>query len=158
MLKKGGKKMKRILGMLVIFAAFLFGDLMAQSSITVQRNGTKANFTLTAADTILNTNTLRKTIVLSAKQSVQLYSVRVDIDSISGTPAHTIALQGSMDNTNWTGISSVSWAGSSADTAFMFTDIATGIAWPFVSVLVTGSSTSKSQLTGLASRWLDEVK
>ncbi len=149
--------MKRILGMLVIFAAFLFGDLMAQDA-RVSLNGTNFNLTLDASDTILNTNTLRKTIGLAAKRSVQLYTIQVTLDSISGTPAHTTTLNGSIDNSNWTTISTVSWAGSSSDTTFVLTDIATGVAWPFVSVLVTGSSTSKSQLTYLGGRFIDEVR
>jgi len=151
--------MKRIIGLLVIFAALLFTtEVMAQSKKTLARDGVNANFTLNASDTILNTNTLRKTIVLGAKKSVQLYSVHVTLDSISGTPAHTVTLNGSMDNSNWTTISTVSWKGTTADTSFVITDISTGIAWPYVSLLVTGSSSSKSQLTGLNTRWLDEVR
>ena len=150
--------MKKIFVLLAIFAAFIFtNELMAQDA-TVSRNGTNFNLTLTAADTILDSNTLRKTIGLGAKASVQLYSVQVTLDSISGTPAQTITLNGSIDNSNWSTISTVSWAGSASDTTFYFTDIATGIAWPYVSVLVTGSGSSKSQLTFLGGRFIDEVR
>ncbi len=114
--------------------------------------------TLDAGDTILNTNTLSKVIGVVAKESVQLYTIQVTIDSLSGTPAHTIALQGSIDNSNYTAISSVSWGGTTSDTTFVWTDISTGVAWPYMRVLVTGSSTSKSQLTYLGGRFFDEVR
>lgn len=150
--------MKRILGMLVIFAALLFTtEVMAQDA-RVARNATRFDVTLDAGDTILNTNTLSKVIDVSLKQSVQLYTIQVTMDSLSGTPAHTINTQGSIDNSNWTTIDTVSWGGTTSDTTFIITDISTGIAWPFVRLLVTGSSTSKSQLTYFGGRFIDEVR
>lgn len=150
--------MKKIIGLLVIFAGLLFvNEAMAQDAY-VSRGGTNFNISLDASDTILNANTLSKTIGLKAKRSVQLYSMQVTLDSISGTPAHTTVLAGSLDNANFTTITTVSWAGSSSDTTFVMTDISTGVAWPFMRVQITGSSTSKSQLTYLGGRFFDEVK
>ena len=150
--------MKKLFILFAVFAAFIFtSELMAQD-VTITRNATNFNVSLDAGDTILNTNTLRKTIGVGAKASVQLYSIQVGLDSISGTPAHTITLNGSIDNTNWSTISTVSWGGTTSDTLFYFTDVSTGVAWPYVSVLVTGSSTSKSQLTSLRGRFIDEVR
>ena len=148
--------MKRIIGLLVIFAALSL-QVVAQDAY-VSRNGTNFHVSLDAGDTILNTATLSKVISLGAKQSVQLYSIQVTMDSISGTPAHTIVLAGSIDNSNYTDIDTVSWGGSASDTTFIWTDISTGVAWPFMRVKVTGSSTSKSQMTYLGGRFIDEVK
>ena len=148
--------MKKILFLFGVFA-MLSMTAMAQDA-HVRQGGTNFLVTLDAGDTILNTNTLAKVIGLKAKQSVQLYTYQVTMDSLSGTPAHTIAFQGSIDNSNWTAISSVSWGGTTSDTTFVVTDISTGIAWPYVRLLVTGSSTSKSQLTYFGGRFIDEVR
>lgn len=147
--------MKKLILLLGIIAITF--TVQAQD-VTVARNGSNFEVSLDAGDTILNTNTLRKTIGTGAKPAVQLYSIQLTMDSISGTPAHTLALQGSMDNSTWVAISSVSWGGTASDTTIYFTDISTGIAWPYVSVLVTGSSTSKSQMTKLVGRFIDEVR
>ena len=148
--------MKRIIGLFVIFVALSF--TVAAQDAYVSRHGTNFEVALDAGDTVLNTNTLSKVIGLKAKQSVQLYSIQVTMDSISGTPAHTIILAGSLDNSNYTTISTVSWGGTASDTTFVWTDIATGVAWPYMRVKVTGSSSSKSQMTYLGGRFIDEVR
>ncbi len=150
--------MKYIITLFGIFALLLFTSEVNAQDATVRQGATNFKIALDAGDTILNTNTLRKTIGVGAKQSVQLYTIQVTIDSISGTPAHTITTAGSIDNSNWTTIDTVSWGGTTSDTTFVITDISTGIAWPYVSVLVTGSSSSKSQLTYLGGRFIDEVR
>ena len=150
--------MKRLFILIGIFASLLFTTEVIAQDYTMPRGGTNFNISLDAGDTILNTNTLSKTVGLKAKQSVQLYSMQVTLDSISGTPAHTTVLAGSIDDSNYTTITTVSWAGSSSDTTFVMTDISTGVAWPFMRVQITGSSTSKSQLTYLGGRFFDEVK
>jgi len=149
--------MKKLLLFIGIIALFAF-SVNAQDSKTVARNGTNVVFVLDAGDTILNANTLDKEIALGTKLSVQLYQVQVRLDSISGTPAHTTVLAGSMDGTTFADIDTVSWAGSTSDTTFYFTDISTGIAWRFVRLRVTGSSSSKSQMTVLSGRFFDEVR
>ena len=93
--------MKRILGILVIFAAFLFTGLMAQDAV-VDRNGTNFTVYLTSADVVEDTDTLDKVIDVSTKQSVQLYCIQVSLDSVTGTPAHTTTLDGSVDNSFYT--------------------------------------------------------
>jgi len=149
--------MKRILGILVIFSAFLFTGLMAQDAV-VDRNGTNFTVYLTSADVVEDTDTLDKVIDVSTKQSVQLYCIQVSLDSVTGTPAHTTTLDGSVDNSFYTNISTVSWAGSSEDTSFVFSDISTGVPWSYMRVRIIGSSSSDSQLTKLKGRFFDEVK
>ena len=148
--------MKKILLLIGIIAAFAL-SAQAQDAY-VSSNGTNFIITLDAGDTISATGTVAKVIGVGAKKSVQLYSIMVTIDSISGTPTETVILAGSMDNTTFTTITSVSWAGSSSDTTFHYTDIATGVAWPYLRVRATEGSTGKGQMTTLRGRFLDEVR
>lgn len=144
---------------LFVFAALLFAGVMMAQDAVVQRNGTNFNVSLTEADTTSGTTTtVSKTIGVGAKQSVQLYSIQVSIDSLSGTPAYTVYLDGSMDNSNWVNITSTAWGGTASDTTFYFTDISTGIAWSYVRVRLPGASGAKSQLTKLTGRFFDEVR
>lgn len=148
--------MKKILFLLGMIALFAIG-VQAQD-YTVSRNGTNFNIALDAGDTITDTGTLSKTIGVGNKQSVQLYTIQVSLDSISGTPAEAVVLAGSLDNVNWTTITTVNWAGSASDTTFFYTDISTGVGWSYLRVKSTGSGTGKGQLMTLVGRFFDEVK
>ncbi len=151
--------MKRIIGLVVIFAALLFTNEVIAQDAYVQRNGTNFNVALDAGDTISNNSTtLSKVIGIGAKQSVQLYSIQVSLDSISGTPTTAWVLAGSLDNVNYTTITTVNWAGSSSDTTFYYTDISTGVAWSYLRVGGTEGGTAKSQLTKIIGRSFDEVR
>ena len=148
---------KKILFLIGIIALFAF-NVQSQDA-TVSRNGTNFTILLDAADTISdNSTTLSKVIGVGNKQSVQLYSIQVSLDSISGTPTEAWILAGSMDNVNWTTITTVNWTGTSSDTTFFYTDISTGVAWPYLRVGGTESGTAKAQLTTLRGRFLDEVR
>ena len=141
-----------------MFAAFGFTQMMAQNA-TVARGGTNFNVQLDAGDTISdNSTTLSKTIGVGSKVSVQLYSIQVSLDSISGTPTESWVLAGSLDNSNWNTITTVTWAGTSSDTTFYYTDISTGVLWPYMRVMGTESGTAKAQLTKLIGRFADEVR
>jgi hypothetical protein len=144
---------------LFIFVALLFAVTVAAQDETVGRGGTNFNVALDAGDTLSNNSTtLSKTIGVGAKLAVQLYSIQVTVDSISGTPTEAWVLAGSMDNVNWTTITTVNWTGTSSDTTFHYTDISTGVAWPYLRVKGTESGTAKAQLTTLKGRFLDEVR
>ena len=149
--------MKKILFLIGIIALFAF-NVQAQDA-TVMRNGTNFNVLLDAGDTIsTNSTTLSKTIGVGNKQSVQLYSIQVSLDSISGTPTEAWVLAGSMDNVNFVDIDTVSWTGTASDTTFWYTDISTGVAWPYMRVKGTESGTAKAQLTKVIVRFADEVR
>jgi len=144
---------------LFVFASLIFaGQMMAQDA-NVTRNGTHFNVSLDAGDTLSNNSTtLSKVIGIGNKQAVQLYSIMVTLDSISGTPTESIVLAGSMDNIAYVGIDTVSWTGTSSDTTFYYTDISTGVAWNYMRVLSTESGTAKAQLTKLVGRFIDKVR
>lgn len=148
--------MKKLLFIFGIIAAFSFA-VQAQDAF-VSSNGTNFNVTLDAGDTISETGSVSKVISLGAKQSVQLYSIMVTLETVSDTPAETIVLAGSMDNETYSTITSVSWAGTSADTTFYYTDISTGVAWPYLRVSATEGGTAKGKMTTLRGRCFDEVK
>lgn len=148
---------KKLLFLIGIIALFAF-NVQAQDA-TISRNATNFNVVLDAGDTISNNGTtLYKVIGVGGKQSVQLYSIQVSLDSISGTPTEAIVLAGSMDNVNYVDIDTVSWTGTASDTTFYWTDIATGVAWPYMRVYITESGTAKAQLTKLIGRFIDEVR
>ena len=148
---------KKLFVLIGIIALFAF-NVQAQDA-TVARNGTNFNVLLGDSDTISDlSTTLSKTIGVGNKQSVQLYSIQVSLDSISGTPTEAWVLAGSMDNVNFVDIDTVSWTGTASDTTFYWTDISTGVAWPYMRVKGTESGTAKAQLTKLIGRFFDEVR
>lgn len=149
--------MKKLLFIIGIIALFAF-NVEAQDA-TISRNGSNFNISLDAGDTISNNSTtLYKVIDLGAKDAVQLYSIQVSLDSISGTPTEAVVLAGSMDNSNYSTITTVNWTGTSSDTTFYYTDVSTGVAWRFLRVYITEGGTAKAQLTSLRGRILDKVK
>ena len=95
--------MKKYIFLLTIFAALCM-TVAAQDAV-VQRLGSNFEVTLDAADTLSNNSTtLSKVIGLGAKPAVQLYSIQVTVDSISGTPTEAWVLAGSLDNSNYTNV------------------------------------------------------
>ena len=149
--------MKKYIFLLTIFAALCF--TVAAQDVTIPKAGSNFDVTLTAADTLSNNSTtLYKVIGVGSKLSVQLYSIQVDVDSISGTPTEAWVLAGSMNNSDYVNIDTVSWSGSTSDTTFYFTDISTGVLWPYLRVMGTESGTAKGQLTRLVGRFVDEVR
>ena len=148
---------KKLFVLIGIIALFAF-NVQAQDA-TVARNGTNFNVLLDAGDTISdNSTTLSKIIGVGNKQAVQLYSIQVSLDSISGTPTEAWVIAGSMDNSNYVDIDTVSWSGSTSDTTFYFTDISTGVLWPYIRIKGTESGTAKAQLTKVIGRFADEVR
>jgi len=148
---------KKILFLIGIIALFAF-NVQAQDA-TVSRNATNFVVALDAGDTISNNSTtLSKVIGVGGKQAVQLYSIQVTLDSISGTPTEAVVLAGSLDNSNWTTITTVNWTGTASDTTFVYTDVSTGVAWPYMRVHITESGTAKAQLTDLRGRFIDKVR
>ena len=149
--------MKKILFLIGIIALFAI-NVQAQEA-NVNRNGTHFNVLLDAGDTISNNSTtLSKTIGVGNKQAVQLYSIQVSLDSISGTPTEAWVLAGSLDNSNWTTITTVNWTGTASDTTFYYTDVSTGVLWTYLRVQGTESGTAKAQLTKVIGRFADEVR
>ena len=149
--------MKKMLFIIGIIALFAF-NLEAQDAY-ISRNGANFNVSLDAGDTVSNNSTtLYKVIDLGNKDAVQLYSIQVTLDSISGTPTESVVLAGSMDNSTFANIDTVAWAGSASDTTFFYTDISTGVAWRYLRVHITESGTAKAQLTALRGRILDKVR
>jgi hypothetical protein len=148
------KKFAFIIGIIALFAF----SVQAQD-VTLSRSATNFNVTLDAGDTISNNSTtLSKTIGIGAKAAVQLYGIQVTLDSISGTPTEAVVLAGSMDNSNWATITTVNWAGTSSDTTFVYTDVSTGVVWPYLRVHITESGTAKAQLTSLRGKIVDKGK
>lgn len=149
--------MKKLILFLTIFAALSIQ--VAAQDVTIPKAGSNFDVTLDAGDTLSATAlTLSKVIGVGSKLSVQLYSIQVTLDSISGTPAVSTVLAGSLDNSNYTTISTVAWAGTTSDTTFVITDVSTGVLWPYMRVRSTESGTAKSQLTRLVGRFVDEVR
>ena len=149
--------MKKLLFLIGIIALFAI-NVQAQDA-NVNRNGTHFNVLLDASDTISNNSTtLSKTIGVGNKQAVQLYSIQVSLDSISGTPTEAWVLAGSLDNSNWTTITTVNWTGTASDTTFYYTDVSTGVLWTYLRVQGTESGTAKAQLTKVIGRFADEVR
>ena len=149
--------MKRLLIILGVLLALTLG-VQAQD-VTVSKNATNFNVTLTAADTVSdNSTTISKVIGLRAKGAVQLYSIQLSLTKVSGTPTAAWVLAGSMDGTYYADIDTVNWAGSAADTTIIWTDISTGVAWPYMRVKGTEGGTAKTLVAKLIGRFIDKVR
>jgi hypothetical protein len=124
-------------------ARIVYNSNISQS---LGKQGTNVYYAGGTADTVTNTDTWTYSLDLSAKQDLQLYNIHMKLDSVSGTPAHTVILSGTFDGTTDVDIDTVSWAGSSADTTFLFTDVSTGVLYKKLYITVTGASSSKSSV------------
>jgi hypothetical protein len=107
--------MKKLILFLTIIAALSIQ--VAAQDVTIPKAGSNFDVTLTAVDTLSNNSTtLSKVIGVGSKLSVQLYSIQVTVDSISGTPTQAWVLAGSMNNSDYVDIDTVSWTGTDGDT------------------------------------------
>ena len=129
---------------LVLFCAFSLSAQDVNQSLSAK--GTNLYYAGVSSDTITNTDTWTYSVDLSAKGDIQLYNIHMKLDSLSGTPAHTINTYGTFDGTKLIAIDTVSWKGTSADTTFVLSNLTTGILYKKLYIRVTGSSTSKSSV------------
>ena len=137
--------MKKVI---LFFGLILFALTVSAQDVTktVGRNASNFDYTGTAADTITNTDTWSMVINTKAKDARQGYKIMVVLDSVSGTPADACILAGSMDNSTFANIDTVSWTGTSSDTTFYYTDVATGVLWNYLRIAITGTGTQKAKV------------
>lgn len=124
--------MKKVL--LVLASIFIAVLSYAQTDISVE--GLKGNYTdgqkfdinanktykffygSETADTVTNNDTIwyRNYIIENLYDAVK-HELRIELDSVSGSPALNVALRGKYSyNDSYTSISNVDWAGTSSDT------------------------------------------
>jgi hypothetical protein len=136
------KKLTLIFGIL-LFAVGIFAQDVKQS---LPDRSSNVYYAGTAADTILNTDTWTYGLDMAGRKDVQLYTIHMKMDSVSGTPAHGIGLYGTFDGVTLDSIAGVSWAGTSSDTTFKFQDVSTGLLYRKMYIKVWGAATSKSKV------------
>jgi hypothetical protein len=114
---------------------FLFALVV---SLTISANAQRAfTMPLAAGDTIVNTGTSSKVILLTAPY--QGIAVQVILTKLSGTGAGTVQLQGCNDGVNYTNIGSAFTITNVTTQSTMF--YVTGPVPVYLKVLATGSGT-----------------
>ena len=109
-------------------------------------NASNVTFTGTAGDTITDTDSWSYQWNLASKNKRQGYHLMVKLDSVSGTPADACVLAGSDDNVTFNTITTVSWTGTTSDTTFYYSDVATGVLWRYLRLTITGTGTQKAKV------------
>lgn len=137
--------MKRLV---YIFTIILFALNMSAQDVSKSfgKNASNIVYVGQDSDTITNTDTWTMQFNLAAKNALQGYSVMVKLDSVSGTPADACVLAGSHDGSTWNTITTVSWTGSTSDTTFYYSDVATGVFWRYMRIAITGTGTQKAKV------------
>lgn len=98
-----------------------------------------------------------KSAYLGGKDKVQLYTVTIGLDSISGTTAITTTLQSSHDaGVTWVDISSQDFSMTQSDTAIHFQDLSTGTDAPRLRTKTDGAASTKVKLDYLYFRVTDK--
>ena len=115
-------------------------------SKTISRVGSNVTYVGDASDTIANTDTWYMQFNMVAKDARYGYNLMVKLDSVSGTPSDACVLAGSQDGSTWNTITTVSWAGTSADTTFYYNDVSTGVLWRHLRIAITGTGTQKAKV------------
>lgn len=137
--------MKKIL--LLVTVLFLAFSLNAQDfTQSIGKNASNVTFTGRTQDTITDTDTWSYVWQMSAKNALYGYNLYVSLDSVSGTPADAAVLAGSQDNSTYTTISTISWAGTTSDTILIFNDVSTGVLFRYLRLAITGTGTQKAKV------------
>ena len=147
--------MKKIIFLSIILSLTLVPFIKsqeAQANHVVLKSELHERYRCTAGDTILNTATWNYVLDISKKDKPQQIGIFMEMNKISGTPAHTIKMGYGYDiaeDSSFVYGTTITWAGLN-DTMFVYQDTS-GIIAPYFKILVTGSSTSKSKVDDL--RW-----
>ena len=142
------KKLVLIISIIVLALTVSAQDVTKSFS----RVGSNVSYTGDAADTITNADVWTMQFNLAAKNSRQGYHLMVVLDSVSGTPADACVLAGSDDGSTWSTISTVSWAGTTSDTTFYYSDVATGVLWSHLRIAITGTGTQKAKVNKIVGK------
>lgn len=82
-------------------------------------------------DEALSGTTAEYKTILVQKDHRYYYDAYVNLDSAGDGTNFTIVLQGSIDGTNWTNITSVTWAVSSSDTTIRYHNLTETNSWAY---------------------------
>lgn len=133
---------------LILSVLFAVVAINAQSFSVTERSPFQ-KYTGTAADTTISGTALNK-VWSCVWDSRYLYHVVADIDEISGSATCSVILQGSMDNSNWVAIDTLT---ATADAVLDF-DLQSGDAyhafdWKYMRINMSLSTTGKWDLNYL---------
>lgn len=141
--------MKKVLVALVTLFLFVGMTYAQDATLRAGRNQvatlSTTNGKLTAADTI-SSNGVNYWVFEVDAGNPFFYELAVSADSVT-TPTATFLLQESINNVVYSNVDTVSWAGSSSDTTFSFTQKSTSRKTKFVRLY--GSDTGKSLIDRL---------
>jgi hypothetical protein len=162
--------MKRLLLITSLIAFVAFAQ--AQTIHTFSPGGQNYfSYAGVAGDTISGVSgSVSKILDLRRATGLVQYSLQVKVDSVSNVAGHTITLAGSVDNSNYHTISTVTWAGTTADTTFLWTNtqsttIAVSIGdststvtqtdlvlYPYLRVRLAGDGAGKSKINRITGK------
>lgn len=138
---------------LIILIAFIFFAFTLNAQDVTKSLGTNASnvtYVGNTSDTITNTDSWSIKFNLASKNKRQGYHLQVVQDSVSGTPTTAAVLAGSDDGgTTKITISTVTWTGTTSDTTYYFSDVATGVLYRSLYLTITGTGTQKSKVSSI---------
>ena len=122
-----------------LFALAAVTVMASAQSFTVSERSPFFKYTGTAADTAISGST--KAISWQVNYGPRyMYHVVPVVEEISGAATASVILQGSMDNSNWVAIDTLT---ATDDASLNFDDKTNGYDWPYMRVLMSLSTTGK---------------
>jgi len=144
---------------LIIFASILFAVVSYGQNTDLTVKGVKSNFNTTfdikdnvtfryyygsAADTVSNNDSLwNYDVAIENLYDALDHELRIKLDSVSGSPAVTVTLQGKYSyNDSYSSLGTATWAGTSSDTTIVITN-GTNKNYRFLNILLDGTATAQ---------------
>ena len=134
--------MKNIFLLLIMLISLVSFSQDKQKSLNI--NQYYYEYSLGASDTVSNNDTLWYAQLFLNKTEPIKYDIQVKVDSLSGTPTTDISLQGKVfESDSWTNITTVSWAGTTSDTTFTYTENSTAKYYRYLRVYNDANTTAQ---------------
>jgi len=152
--------MKRFLTLLL--GLFFAVSLSAQTTAVLGENDHGASFKGDISDVVdASGESVVLKFDLQKKGSMQYYVIPVYLDSVSvgtTTQDETVPtyLSYSYDNVTYTNLDTVSFYGTDSDTTFTFSDVSTGVAYPFMKVTIAGNDSLEVGFDKAFGRFVDK--
>jgi hypothetical protein len=138
--------MKKVMILLFGIALIMSFSVNAQDqSKTLKSKAYYYEFPFTSSDYIEASDTYYVQVT-SRKVEPLKYSIKVEMDSISGAPQVAASIQGKVfTGDSWTNISTITWMGTASDTSFILGEISTAKYYRYWRVYFVATGTAQKK-------------
>jgi hypothetical protein len=150
--------MKKVMILLFGIALIMSFSVNAQDhSKTLKSSAYYYEFSFTSSDYVEASDTYYVQVT-SRKLEPLKYSIKVEMDSISGDPQVAVSIQGKVfTGDSWTNISTTTWMGTASDTSFILSEISTAKYYRYWRVYFVATGTAqKATITKCDWRFWDK--